>query len=97
MNVEAISAKIIASSQSSHTFLFSPFLYLFFQKAHFTFRVIYKSKMIMSPKRNHQLPNQITHTKYKMAQIENLNHLLPIILFIFKVFYFTELMIASNA
>ena len=97
MKVEAMSAKIIASSQSSQTFLFSPFLYLFFQNAHLTFLVIYKSKMINSPKRNHQFPNQITHNKYRMAQIENLNHLLLIILLVFKYIYFTELIMASKA
>lgn len=97
MKVEAMSAKMIASSQSSQTFLFSPFLYLFFQNAHLTFLVIYKSNMTSSPKRNHQFPNQITHNKYRMAQIENLNHLLLIILLVFKYIYFTELIMASKA
>ena len=97
MKVDAMSAKIIASSQSNHTFLFSPFLYLFFQNAHLTFLVIYKSNITIRPRSNHQFPNQITHNKYKMAQIENLNHLLPIILLVFKYNYFTELIMASKA
>ena len=37
IKVDTTNAKIIASSQSNQGFLFSPFLYLFFQKAHFTF------------------------------------------------------------
>lgn len=86
--METTRAKIIASSQSSHAFLFSPFLYLFFQKAHLTFFVINKSNITASPRRNQKLPNQITHNKYKMAQIENLNHLLLIMCLIFKVLLF---------
>ena len=86
--METTRAKIIASSQSSQAFLFSPFLYLFFQKAHFTFLVINKSNITARPRINHQLPNHMTHNKYKMAQIENLNHMLLIMFFIFKTLLF---------
>ena len=63
-------------------------LYLFFQKAHLTFFVINKSNITARPSKNHQLPNHMTHNKYKMAQIENLNHLLLIMFFIFKALLF---------
>ena len=49
MNVTTTTAKMIASSQSSHTLCFSPSLYSFFQKSHFTFLVMRRSKMMMRP------------------------------------------------
>ena len=53
MKVTTMTAKIMASSQSSHTLCFSPSLYSFFQKAHLTFLVMKMSKITSSPN-NHQ-------------------------------------------
>lgn len=40
MNVTTTTAKMMASSQSSHTLRFSPSLYSFFQNIHFTLWVM---------------------------------------------------------
>ena len=52
MKVTTTTAKMMASSQSSQKLCFSPGAYSFFQKSHFTFLVIIRSKMMPSPKRN---------------------------------------------